>query len=97
MSGSLWRLGGGWLCVALNAPLHIKRLVSFGDLFVQNTAPPACGKRCDGLFLPGLFPAHEACVKLLIFEKEDPPYLKNEKRPQKSQEKLQEFLILSQK
>jgi len=41
--------GEGWFCVALIAPLHIKRLVAFGDLFVHNTAPHACIQQHDGL------------------------------------------------
>lgn len=41
--------GEGWLCVALTAPLHIKRLVPSGDLLVHNTA--ACAYVASFLFI----------------------------------------------
>lgn len=41
--------GEGWLCVALTAPLHIKRLVPSGDLLAHNTAARAYVVCHDGL------------------------------------------------
>lgn len=81
------RRGEGWLRVALNAPLHIKRLVAWRDLFVQNTAPRACVEHHDSLVLLRL----SAHVRLLSFEKFGPPDLKK-KKDLKSNARISAFI-----
>lgn len=56
--------GEGWLCVALTAPLHIKRLVPSGDLLAHNTAARAYVVCHDGLVLLCLFSVHCTLTQL---------------------------------